>query len=331
MFKGYNSSCIILFVINGLSADAYSESYFLNDDNYEKLNAFLNGDEIYDMGLYSNTETAILMMQLNFPEFRDLCEDNRTINSLRLVIIDEKDPYTKSLLIEWYEYLGGKLNKDVIQANNAIMSSSNYRSFNLRLPSGRTIIASRYIGSAAPEEYIGESQFSSARKVANASWYYNCHSYAWYYGGSTAGIRESSMICIDDPKGFYTSRTPPTCARPLSRSTPRAGDIAVYEACRCLPLQTYEIHSAIITNVAGSRDEYEKITVRSKWGRHGVYTHKLSDCPYYSASHNCQFSGKTKIHYYRIVHQWILSNGVYQCSLCGYSLPVSPFRFEEEL
>lgn len=353
---------IMLSVMNCLSDDVYSESIpsYLDYDNYQKLTSFLSGTEIYDIGLFSSVDIAMDRMKYHYPEFKELCENVNTPNSLIFIINNEEDTYVKDLLITWYEHL----NDDLIQISEdlkiigGIMSNNlnNARYFTLRLPSGKPVNSAwRYIGSAGPVEYPNASKFSSARKVGSASWFYNCHSYAWYFSGNTAGISQSELLGIDDPGDFIKA---PTCAS-RTFTTPRAGDLAVYHPCDNCRTGEPPSHSAIITSVDGNWNEYGKITVRSKWGPHGVYTHRLSDCPYYDfrCTNHCNFT--TRISYYRIAHQYTVfeqfnheyhivrcylcgggsykrqhtyrfSNGRYQCTICGYSTSVAPYSYELE-
>lgn len=46
-------------------------------------------------------------------------------------------------------------------------------------------------------------------------------------------------------------------------------------------------HSAIVTGVGGGSGP--NITVKSKWGAYGVFSHNIVDCPYTLGSYACTF------------------------------------------
>lgn len=94
---------------------------------------------------------------------------------------------------------------------------------------------------------------------------YNCHSYAWYSQSS------SNLWWIDYPDDFmndsyYTENT----------GVITGNNIAVY---RSHPSSTEYLHSAIVTGVGTGSGPNPPITVVSKWGRMGLYSHMLYNCP----------------------------------------------------
>ena len=79
-------------------------------------------------------------------------------------------------------------------------------------------------------------------------------------------------------------------------------------------------HSAIITSVSAGTG-VNQIVVASKWGYYGVYSHILSDCPYYTDAEHGTTHYLTNVKYYRLSHQYILSGNYYYCKCCGYKNP----------
>lgn len=84
--------------------------------------------------------------------------------------------------------------------------------------------------------------------------------------------------------------------------------------------QTKAKHSAIITSVSAGTG-VNQIVVASKWGYYGVYSHILSDCPYYTDAEHGTTHYLTNVKYYRLSHQYILSGNYYYCKCCGYKNP----------
>ena len=94
---------------------------------------------------------------------------------------------------------------------------------------------------------------------------YNCHSYAWYNRSS------SNLWWIDWPDDFmeddyYEENT----------GIIKSGNIAVY---RMSASSTEYLHSAVVTNVGSGSGSNPPITVTSKWGNWGLYSHMLYNCP----------------------------------------------------
>ncbi len=94
---------------------------------------------------------------------------------------------------------------------------------------------------------------------------YNCHSYAWYSTSSTnTHWMDSASAYRTD--GSYTS------------GTGKIGSKVDYGAGG---------HSGIVTYVGGGSGP--NITVKSKWGIYGVFSHNIIDCPYTTGSYSCTF------------------------------------------
>ncbi|WP_379145891.1 hypothetical protein [Paenibacillus sp. sgz500992] len=118
-------------------------------------------------------------------------------------------------------------------------------------------------GAAIQAQFVAAFPNATVLSAQNPS--YNCHSYAWYSTSSanTHWMNSSSGYRTD---GSYTSGT----ARVGSKVDYGAGD-----------------HSAIVTYVGGGSGP--NITVKSKWGHNGVFSHNIVDSPYTMGAYSCTF------------------------------------------
>ncbi len=157
-----------------------------------------------------------------------------------------------------------------------------------------------------------DASYPLANRLASASALYNCHSYAWYFA-STNGK------WINDPLGYINDAHTEYLGMNI---TPSVGNIIVYRAYEN-GIINEGAHSAIVTSVSGSN-----VTVKSKWGQCGVYSHAIGYCPYL-------LSGTASYRVYRVTaHSWIQDDyGVSYCPICGQydsgEDNVSPFREEQ--
>lgn len=94
---------------------------------------------------------------------------------------------------------------------------------------------------------------------------YNCHSYAWYSQSST------NLWWISYPDDFMEDPY-----YELNTGVIRGNNIAVY---RMRATSTEYLHSAIVTGVGSGGSSNPPITVKSKWGAWGLYSHTLYNCP----------------------------------------------------
>lgn len=138
-------------------------------------------------------------------------------------------------------------------------------------------------------------------KLLSATTKFNCHSYAWYRAKTW-----NPYWIIDYPPFLADS----SC-KSVSFSSVKVNDIAVYKKNGQI------IHSAVVYNKSGSQ-----LTIKSKFGQAGLYTHGLSSVPY----------DYDTISYYRY-HDYVLEytgnhyhNGGYHyyekkyvCQVCGNS------------
>lgn len=101
-----------------------------------------------------------------------------------------------------------------------------------------------------------EDVYSSATLFRNPAPNYNCHSYAWY---STLSSNEYWM---NDPSLYISDGS-------YESHTAAVGCIVTYRS------NNVYTHSGRIVATPGG-----PVTVRSKWGALGVFTHDVDDCPY---------------------------------------------------
>ena len=174
-----------------------------------------------------------------------------------------------------------------VSSSNLILNPNDYQEIQIITPDDTDIQAFKYIGNNTPSPF-DHSPFLSAVKIKGESNYYNCHGFAWYLDGAISGYTESSTVWIDDygvlnfaQTGCYTqilagtSITVSTLKNYYSQLN--VGDIVVYLAADGDPLYNVETrkHSAVITAKSSNH-----ITVKSKWGEYGVYSHYVEDSPY---------------------------------------------------
>ena len=135
---------------------------------------------------------------------------------------------------------------------------------------------------------------------------YNCHSYAWY------SQSETNNIWLPYPDAFKTDG----CYE-VTRAECRPGDIIVYRFVYGPP-DNDDIHSAIISSVDPSDSTDTGITVISKWGAYPLYSHNLTECPYYAQQNQikiyrfCTHSSFSYEHVNVYTHRKI-------CNGCGYT------------
>ena len=102
---------------------------------------------------------------------------------------------------------------------------------------------------------------------------YNCHSYAWYSQST------SNTYWINDISLYL--RTTST----VNRMNTSVGDKVVYYNSSN---NTYSnpSHSAVITSYTNISSSQRNFTLKSKWGMCGLYSHSLTNCPYYYGETN---------------------------------------------
>ena len=143
-----------------------------------------------------------------------------------------------------------------------------------------------------------DTAYPNATRLRSATTNYNCHSYAWYSQST------SNIYWINYPESYLNDGT-------YIQSTYAVGDIIVYFYPNGTPS-----HSGIITGK--SSNTLAGLTVTSKWGMAGLYSHAGNHCPY---DNNGTFSFTV----YRLCvhsaasHYYTKSNAVHilNCNTCG--------------
>lgn len=125
-------------------------------------------------------------------------------------------------------------------------------------------------------ECTTESPYKDAVLLGNPTTAYNCHSYAWYSQNTS-----TNTYWMNDPTQYYTDYS--YC----EVSTPRAGDIICYfdDKGTTSTADDVNLHSGIVTSVNDSLVNdvcgmASLVNVTSKWGRHGLFSHRGDICPY---------------------------------------------------
>lgn len=140
-------------------------------------------------------------------------------------------------------------------------------------PSGNTVTSSWCNYNTSPDwseddiEAINDDIFDTygLTPLRQPTWKYNCHSYAWYDQSSSNlwWIAYPDDFMADD---YYAENTGLICS----------GNKAVY---RLNATSTEYLHSAIVVHVGSGSGPNPPITVISKWGPLGLYSHTLYNCP----------------------------------------------------
>lgn len=106
--------------------------------------------------------------------------------------------------------------------------------------------------------------------IAQPTVKYNCHSYAWYMQST------SNPYWIDNINPYLNSGN----YSPIDQMSTAVGDRVVYYYSYG-GLYQNPSHSAVITSFTNVSSSKRNFTLTSKWGMSGLYSHSLSNCPYY--------------------------------------------------
>lgn len=131
-------------------------------------------------------------------------------------------------------------------------------------------------------------EYPNATYISEATYSYNCHSYAWYSQNSY-----TNTYWISCPTAYYHSAD----MSYKREYTPRIGDIICYYDLD-LSSKEQNIHSGIVVGFTGETSNNvcgnsNTVIVRSKWGQAPLYEHKGDECPY------VQKYGADEVRYYR--------------------------------
>ena len=161
-----------------------------------------------------------------------------------------------------------------------------------------------------------DNEYSDATRLSSATIKYNCHSYAWY-----SQDINSNEYWMSDPSQFYEDYSYCTV------STPQVGDIICYfdDKGTTDTSDDENLHSGIVTAVLsgtsnGVCGNSDLVTVTSKWGSAGLYSHNGYECPYTAYKNG----DGDYVKYYRSTHSFTYSshtNSVHTMSCaCGYEI-----------
>ena len=195
-----------------------------------------------------------------------------------------------------------------VPENNLLPASeaSNYSNVSIITPDNVTISASKYYGSSTPETYPNASTYD-ATLVKSSSYYYNCHSFTWYFGGTTTGLTNAKAFWLNSSAvdkfarhdcyyqvGLNDNTTCDQLVLASNRALLQVGDIVVYRNGDASSSIDQYSHSAVIVSISSSG-----VYVNSKWGVYGVYRHKAEKCPY-ATTGNMDPSGGTTASYSKV-------------------------------
>ena len=138
---------------------------------------------------------------------------------------------------------------------------------------------------------LGDRISTSNIRISDATYRYNCHSYAWY-----SQDINTNNVWMNDPSLYYTDGSY------YEVWVPRKGDIICYfdEKDNDNPNDDENLHSGIVLAVVSSFSnglcgDSNTVLVASKWGEWGLYVHNGYVCPYTAG-----YSGRaTTVRYYR--------------------------------
>ena len=100
--------------------------------------------------------------------------------------------------------------------------------------------------------------FPDAEEIRGVSCKYNCHSYAWYSTSS------SNKLWMNNPGDYINDG-----------SYVSSGSVKGNRVTYTTTANDEIIHSGIVTDVSSG-----PITITSKWGYMGLFSHPVNDCPY---------------------------------------------------
>lgn len=183
---------------------------------------------------------------------------------------------------------------------------------------------------------------------------YNCHWYAW--------CRPSAPdlhLWVDDPSMFYKDGS--YC----EVSTPQVGDIICYfdDKGTATTSDDFNVHSGVVTAVSNGNSNglcgnSDLVTVTSKWGYGGLYSHNGYVCPYtsyystgkadyvkYYRLHSVNYTDLGLLEGHRGIchgcgyyveegHDWSEMASFYMCRKCGHKsshIPVAPNNIPEDI
>lgn len=181
--------CFTMLLSMSFSAEVYAhEEDIMRTENYQKTKAFVDSGDIYDLGLYS-MEDAVRIIGRQDPDFADLCGEPQTVASLAVLISQEDDEFLKNLMVFWYNYLLIQHGFPVTYSN-----TSDYVSYTLTLPGGKTIDALLYLSDCP---YYTDAEHGTTHYLTNVKYYRLSHQYILsgnYYYCKCCGYKNPTMV-----------------------------------------------------------------------------------------------------------------------------------------
>ena len=170
---------------------------------------------------------------------------------------------------------------------SSVQSLSNTGSLYVNTPNGSAVEVKRYdyetldVQLNLPELAEFASDYGVLSTISTPTNRYNCHSYAWYTQNYNA-----NYYWMDDPSNYYLDYSyEPAQAEENNILCYFSDEYIVLLDGTIIQHSKVNTHSAIITDIdAGfnknNNETLDCVTVNSKWGAAGLYTHKGDDCPY---------------------------------------------------
>ena len=173
----------------------------------------------------------------------------------------------------------------------------NYSLVSFQTASNQNYILYQYEGNLTPESHDFSLFPTVTVYSGTASYFYNCHTFAWLYDGNITGLNDTYTFWlgnyVDAETGFNVNNVNNVINSFVSKSCCsiihsnvsvedltnqyyisqlQVGDIIVYLPNNQEYAPFSYIHSAVITNISNS-----SITVISKWNEFEVVTHDVLD------------------------------------------------------
>ena len=233
----------------------------------------LNYPYLINIYAYDSLALGIEEVSAYFPGLQELLSRNDAAEALNRYL-DNRVSMLDSDEIDLHAYDAQVLLEMALPAaqSQTALNSNNYGTVTTPNGSAVTVIVdmswaevSSYLGIFPPINFdvaleqseLLEMTYPSATLYRDPAPNYNCHSYAWYSTSSSNQYwMENPSLYISD--GSYEGRTAVV------------GCKVTYQNSNYL-----YTHSGIVVGTPGG-----PVTVRSKWGALGVFTHDVNDCPY---------------------------------------------------
>ena len=225
-----------------------------------------------------------------------------------------------------------------VNVTYASMNSTTYNTVTITTPAGIAYYA-KYLTSVddAVEEY-NVNDYTNAIYVGYLTKKFNCHTFAWIFGGNLNNI-STNPYWVDDPRALYESTNIGSCYTKQQTSVDyysinmnniQVGDIVVFEYLAFNNNQTQNeanpiAHSAVISCL-GTGSNSNEIRIISKWASSSIYISDLKNNPFYQLDDNTRFS----IYRHNGNHScsYLLSNNnfthTYCCYYCGLDETTNP-------